>query len=195
MKPVKVPVLITISLVVFTASQAQLKLPASNPIQNDIGKVLKDYPNQFRNLIAEELSNNFQSTDYRSTIVITGAEECSVTKYNAKKKAIYSWQALMLTTDDFETAKKKFKTLYGQLNNLSVQLASTLPAQFKGNYESPSEAKNFTSSIFSAVPSSEAVKNLKIELTMQYELMQWKIRILVYAKEREDDERGETKEG
>jgi hypothetical protein len=195
MRPVKSLVLVTISIVFSAAVYSQIKLPFNNAIQTDIEKVLKDYPNQFKNIRAEELSQNPQSTDYRSAIVLIGAEECLVTKYSSKRKEIYSWQAVMTTTDDFEAAKKQFKSLYNQLNNLTVHLNENQVFHFKGNYESPSEEKKFTSSVFSAEPSSPAVKNLKIELTMQYELLEWKIKILVYGKEREDDEQGEIKEG
>lgn len=195
MRPVKSLVLITIGTVFSTAIYSQIKLPFNNAIQTDIEKVLKDYPNQFKNIREEEISRHPQSTDYRSAIALIGAEECLVTKYSSKRKEIYSWQAIMTTTDDFEAAKKKFKSLYNQLNNLTVHLSDNQVFHFKGNYESPSEEKKFTSSIFSADPVSPSVKNLKIELTMQYELLEWKIRILVYGKEREDDERGEIKEG
>jgi hypothetical protein len=192
MKPVKLLVLITISFALITTCRAQLKLPFNNPIQSDMEKVINDYPNHFSSLIGEELSSNFQSIDYRSLLIISGAEECSVTRYHGKKE-IYSWQAVMLTTEDFESAKKRFKTLYGQLNNLTVNSNPAL--HFRGNYESPSEEKIFTSSIFSLEPPTGGQNNLKIELTMQYELMQWRIKILVYSKEREDNERGQTKEG
>jgi len=195
MRSVKFLVLITISAVVSPAIYSQLKLPFNNAIQSDIEKVLKDYPNQFKNIRTEELSQNPQSTDYRSAVAITGAEQCSVTKYSARKKEIYSWQAVMLTTDDFEMAKRKFKTLYSELDNLSVNFSNNQVFHFKGSYDSPAEEKKFTSSIFSAEPKNEEMKNLKIELTMEYELLEWKIKILVYGKEREDDERGEIREG
>jgi hypothetical protein len=195
MGSVKLLVLITISTLFSQAVFSQLKLPFNNPIQNDIEQILKDYSNQFKNIRAEELSQDPQITGYRSAIVISGAEECSVIKYSAKKKEVYSWQALMMTTEDFETAKKKFKILYSQLNNLAAHFDDNQVFYFKGNYESPSEGKKFTSTILSAEPDKESVKNLKIELTMEYELLEWKIKILVYGREREDDERGETKEG
>jgi len=195
MRPVKLLVLITMSTLFSSVTFSQLKLPFNNAMQSEIEKVLKDYPNQFKNIRAEELSQDIQTTGYRSAVIISGAENCSVIKYSAKKKEIYSWQAVMITTDDFEKAKKKFKTLYSQLNNLTAHFDGNEVFHFKGNYESPSEGKKFTSSVFSAEPKKETVKNLKIELTMEYELLEWKIKILVYGRDREDDERGDTKEG
>ena len=74
----------------------------------------------------------------------------------------------MMTTDDFETARKKFKTLYSQLNNLTAHFDGNEVFHFKGSYESPSEEKKFTSSVFSAEPKKESVRNLKMELTMEF---------------------------
>lgn len=196
MKPVKSLVLFTICTVVLTTSNAQINLPSSpNPIQPELEKVIKDYFNHFMNIRGEEIGQNPQSTEYHSSITIKGAEECSVTKYSSTKNEVWSWQAVMLTTEEFETAKKKFKTLYSQVNDLAVHFEDQLACSFKGNYEIPSEAKKFTSVIFSDQTKNETVRPLRIELTLEYKLTEWEIKILVYGKEREDNEQGKTKEG
>jgi hypothetical protein len=194
MRSVKALVLITLIVVSPLFSLSQLKLPFANTLQPGLEKILRDYPNQFKNITGDELSRDVQTTDYQSSLTIPGAEQCTITKYSAKQKEVYSWQALMLTTDNFGEARKKFKSIYSQLNNFSVHFNNQL-FHFKGGYENPVEAKTFTSSIFSAYPENESVSNLKIELTMQYELLEWKIKILVYAREREDNERGPLREG
>jgi hypothetical protein len=35
---------------------------------------------------------------------------------------------------------------------------------------------------------------LRLEVSLQYELLEWKVKILLYDKEREDNERGKTTE-
>jgi hypothetical protein len=196
MKSVKSLVLFTICALILTTSNAQIKLPSSpNPIQPELEKVIQDYFNHFMNIRGEEIGQNPQSTEYHSSITIKGAEECSVTKYSSTKNEVWSWQAIMLTTEEFETAKKKFKALYSQVNNLAVQFEDQLTYSFKGDYETPTEAKKFTSVVFSAQTKNETVKPLKIELTLEYKLVEWEIKILVYGKEREDNEQVKTKEG
>jgi hypothetical protein len=189
------PKLSTLSILIVLSftSRAQIKFSFQNPIQSDLEKVVQDLPNQFKHIRGEEVVNNPQSTDYRSTILLKEAEECVVTKYSSRTKEIYSWRADMLTTDNFETAKKKFRALFSQINNLPVNF-NNKAFHFKGQYEQPVEEKSFTSTIFS-IDATDEIKNLKIELSMEYELLQWKIKILVYNREREDNERGETKEG
>lgn len=192
-KSVKTLAFITIAVFYFMPVAAQLKLPSINGIGDDVKKVIDNYPNHFTNLMGEFLVENPQSTDYQCNFMVNGAEEAIVTRYPAKKE-ISSWQALMLTTDNFEKAKQKFKSLYNQLNNLSVSSANG-NYRLKGIYESPEEEKNFTSVLFSFEPANELVKKLKVEISMQFFApMEWKVKVLVYDKEREDEERGKTVE-
>ncbi len=192
-KSVKPLVFITIAALFCNTSVAQLKLPAINGLGNDVKKVIEDYPNRFINLMGEIITENTQSTDYQCNFKVNGAEEAIITRYSAKKE-VCSWQALMLTTDNFEKAKQKFKSLYNQLNDLSVSFGAA-SFRLKGKYESPEEEKKFTSILFSFEPANIAAKKLKIEITMQvYEPMEWKVKVLVYDREREDDERGVIRE-
>lgn len=193
-KSVKVLVIITMTLFFGNAAQSQLKLPVTNGIAPDIKKVIQDYPNHFSNLQGELIIQQAQSTDYECNFKVNGAEQASITQYTSTKKIISSWQALMLTTDDFEEAKKKFKSLFSQLNNLAVKMENTNTYHLKGKYEAPAEEKKFTSVIFSFENGGEEIRKLKVEIVMLYEPMEWKVKVLVYDKEREDDERGPTRD-
>ena len=185
---VKILAFITISVFVFNHSIAQLKLPVVNSIGPDIKKVIEDYPNHFSNLQGELIMEHPQSADYQCNFNVNGAEQVIVTQYSSKKIPIGSWQALMLTTEEFKEAKRKFKTLYNQLNHLTVQAS-----HLTGIYEEPTEEKKFTSVVFS-FDNADDLKKLKVEIMMAYELMEWKVKVLVYTKEREDNERGNIEE-
>ena len=186
---VKPLTLLTIFSFFFMTASAQLKLPAGNGIGNDVKKVIEDYPNRFINLMGEIISRQPQSTDYQCNFKVNGAEESFVTRYSAKRE-LCSWEALMLTTENFDKAKQKFKSLYSQLQHLAVRFGQ-ISYKLKGDYESPAEEKKFTAILFSMDPSNITIGKLKIELTLQYiEPMEWKVKLLVYDKEREDDERG-----
>lgn len=194
LKSVKSLVFITIFTLLFNNSNAQLKLPTINGVGNDVKKVIEDYPNRFINLMGEMVNENTQSTDYQCNFNVNGAEETFITRYSAKKE-VCSWQALMLTTENFEKAKQKFKALYNQLNNLSVDIGGAKNFHLKGKYETPGEEKKFTSVLFSFEPANETVKKLKIEISIQYFApMEWKVKVLLYDREREDDEKGKTVE-
>jgi hypothetical protein len=188
---VKPLVFITIILAPFNSVNinAQLKLPAINGIENDVKKVINDYPNRFANLMGEIITQNTQSTDYKCVFNADGAEETTVTKYSAKKD-ICSWQAVMLTTESFDKAKQKFKSLFNQLNNLTTR-SGHQTIRLKGDYEQPDEKKKFNSVVFSFEPDNETTGKLKVEIVLQaYEPLEWKVKVLVYDRDREDNERG-----
>jgi hypothetical protein len=193
-KSVKTLVLITTLFLLHLSLHAQLKLPVVNPIANDVKKVIADYPNRFINLMGEIREENPQSTNYACNFKVSGAEECFITRYSAAKE-VCSWEALILTTENFEKAKQKFKSLYGQLNNLSVDIGMTKNVHLKAKYETPQESKKFTSILFLPEHPVEKTEKLRIELTLQFHApLEWKVKVLVYDRDREDHERGETKE-
>jgi hypothetical protein len=184
---VKLLAFYTIFFLSVNAADAQLKLTPASSIVNDVKKVIDDYPAHFDNILGEQIIQHAQSTDYHCNFKVNGAEECTITRYSGKKHVISSWEAIMLTTESFDEAKKKFKSLYSQLNNLSVKTM-----HLKGLYESPAEEKKFTSVLFSFDPAEESLKKLKVELVLTAEQMDWKVKVLVYDRDREDDEKGDV---
>lgn len=167
---------------------AQL-LPVKNPFKADLAKVIGDYHNHFKNLLGEVLEENTQSTDYRSKLILKDAEECTITRYSATGKEIYSWQAVMLKTENFDEAAKKFRTLYTSINNLSVQVNGT-HIVFKSDFNKPAEEKKICSIVFEPADKKNGNLKIRIELSLQSGMYDWTLNILVYEKEREDDERG-----
>jgi len=185
--------LFLVFIIAFLSVSAQLKSPQDNAFQADVENVILDYPNSFQHYIGNEIVNNPQSTDYAALLKIRGAQECTITKYPAKKRDRYSYQAVMITTDEFEKAKTTFDAYYSRLNKVSFRFANQ-SYNLSGEYESPTEEKKLTSSVFSVSPIEEGIKKLKVELSMEFVQTEWKVKLLVYEKEREDDERGEIKD-
>ena len=188
-KTVKAHVLFVICslLSAFSHSQITLKLPATSPLPSEIKQLVADYPNRFSNILGDVIEKNPQSTDYNCSVKISGAEKSTITIYSSDKKTICGWEGLMLTTENFEDAKKKYKTLYTQLNNLTAS-AGDGDFRFKGNYDAPVEEKKFAGSILTPDKKTSPFSKLKLEISLQYELLEWKVRLLIYDKEREDDE-------
>lgn len=186
--PVKTPAFLTIFFLLSIVTNAQLKIPLLNSISADVKKIIGDYPNHFDNLAGELIIENPQSADYQCNLKILGAEESVITKYSGKKNAA-SWHATFLTTESFSEAKKKFSSIYNQLNNLSVK-----SSRLKGEYEPPVEDKKFTSVILSFDQSDELLKKLKVEVVLEAEQMEWKVKVLIYGLEREDNEQGSVRE-
>jgi hypothetical protein len=176
------------------SSFSQLRLPLANALASDIRKIIRDYPHQFGSLQGDIIEENPQTTSYDCTFKVTGAETCTITKFSSGKRKVYSWQALMLTTDDFEMAKKKFRALYSQFKQLGVKMDYGETFYLGGKYEAPVEEKKFNSVILMFENPDQNTYKMKLEISMQYELLEWKVRVLVYEHERDDDEQGDTVE-
>lgn len=193
-KTVKTLVLITILSAFSISVQAQLKLPVATGFSADMKKVIEDYPSRFIHLMGEVKAQHEQSTEYQCNLKINGAEEATIIRYSSKRDGVVSWEAVMITTDDFEDAKKKYKNYFSQLNNLGITLGKD-HFKLRGVYEAPSDENKFNSVLFAIEPTAPDMKKVKVELTLQYKApMDWQVKVLVYDKEREDGEQGRVEE-
>jgi len=184
------PLFIVISFFFFfqPGVSAQL-LQVKNSLEADIASVISDYPNGFKNLAGEITKNNPQSTEFDCKASVKGANSCQVIKYSSSKKEIYSWEAEMLKTDDFEEAAKKFRSIYTSLEHLSVDVNGII-AVFKGVYVKPTSSIKFTTITFETSDKTPELEKLKITLMLEAEMLDWIIKIQVFEKEKEDVERG-----
>ena len=174
----------------FTAFQAssQMRLPVSPGLRSDLQKVVTDFPKNFPNLIGDVVAENAQSTDYACNLKFSGAEENSITRYSGNKP-VYSWQAVMLTTEDFQEATKKYKWLCSQVKGMTMQL-SDVTFTLTGDIDPADESKKFSSSVFKLMPAAVNLPKMKVEVSIQFYFPEWKVGLAVYDREREDNEQG-----
>jgi uncharacterized membrane-anchored protein YhcB (DUF1043 family) len=181
---------LTLLFVVFTVftGHTQIKLLNNSPeFRQALDKILADYCNQFRNLKGEVVVENPESSEFISTVTLPGSEECTIIQMRNTVHETRAFQALMLSTDDYDAASKKYKQLYAHLHNASVRLDNGGGRYtIKGEMEKPSEDKDIISTIFDISPGTNFNKNVHLELSMTYELMEWKVRIAVYDKVDDD---------
>ncbi len=101
------------------SAQAQLKFPVTNnDLRNNLSRVLTDYVQGFSSLKGDTISTNPQSIEYSTKIQFAGAQQNSIYQFG-NVQPIYSWQAVLMTTEDFEEAAKKYKWLYNQLKMMT----------------------------------------------------------------------------
>lgn len=193
-KTVKFLIFLPFFYVLSQSVQAQLRLPAANGFSADMRKVIEDYPNRFINLMGEVKVQHEQSTEYECNLKINGAESVSISRYSSSRDGVVSWEAVMLTTESFDEAKKKYRNYFNQLNNMAVTLGES-QYKLKAEFTVPGEDKKFNSILFSFSPSAADLKKIKVELVLQYQApMDWQVKVLVYDKEREDSEQGRVEE-
>jgi hypothetical protein len=64
----------------------------------------------------------------------------------------------------------------------------------RGVFEEADESKKFSTSILTVTSPPTPLKKLKVEVSLLFEFPEWKVNLLVYEKEREDDEQGDLAE-
>jgi hypothetical protein len=172
-------------------SQAQLKFPVTdNDLRNNLVKIIEDFPNNFSSTRGDTIEVNAQTIEFASLLDFKMAPKNSITQY-ISSKPVFSWQALFLQTEEFEEASKKYKWLCNQLKVMTIKTGTGYSYNLSGNYEEPTISKKFSSSIYKLTPNAADMPKLKIEAAMQYEFPEWKVKLIVYEREREDIERGE----
>ncbi len=159
----------------------------NNTASTALQQVIGDYPNHFKNIQGEIVSKEAQSTDYSSTVALPGSISAVVTKYSStnEKNNLYTWKCLISQSEDFEMMAKKYKELYGQLRNAIIKIEGRPPFILNGNYEVPSEDKKFAITDFYLLPSSGNMKKLKIELSLEFYVTEWKMALTVYDQKEE----------
>jgi hypothetical protein len=180
----------------FFSSQicAQLRLPVTNnDLRNNLQKIIADFSNGLNTIKGDTLAWNPQTIEFTTVLEFEGSEENTITQY-ISPKPIYSWQAVMLTTEDFEEATKKYNWLCRQLKVMTINLGHGYTFSLSGHYQAPAETRKFSTSTFQLTPAATNLPRLKIEASMQFYFPEWKVNLVVYQKEREDNERGDINE-
>jgi hypothetical protein len=169
-------------------SSAQLLFPGNPELKSDLEKVMADFQYDFKTLKADEITSNPQTRQYQTALKTTLMEDNTITEYTGTVP-VYSWQGTLFSTEDFDKASDKYKRTYKQLKQVSLRLTKEGSGiHLTGEFEEPSEASKFVSTVFDPVPASELPRKMKVELSMQFEFPEWKIKIAVYRKEKEDVE-------
>lgn len=191
MKKLALPLMWALALCACIPAFSQLKLPGTKDFTSDIKQVIREYPHNYEKLRGGVQMQSPQQTDYDCNLKISGAESVTISRYSADNREVYSWSAVMLTTEEYADARAKYKTLFSRFNNMGVKMNSGTTFYLKGKYVDPAEERKFTSSLFRFELPDRATRNMILELSMQYEFPEWKVKILIYERDRADDEQGE----
>lgn len=146
--------------------------------------VVDDFPNRFKNIRGELLRDDVQTSDYTSRIEIPGALNTVITRYTSNRDTdIYSWKALLAGSEEFTEASRRYRELYRELKNSIIKMEGEKPFILNGVYEIPTEDKRFIVSKFYLLPRTEMLKDLRIELSMEYLMTEWKVFLHIYEQE------------
>ena len=172
-------------VIIFTtlSLSAQIKLAALKPspsVKPDIEKVARDYFQDFNNIKGDTLLQTAGTIEFESKIIPAGSLEATITKYSDPNS--YSWQAVMLQTEDFKEAVSKYKQYYRQLNGANLTFYDRTSSKLTGPYDAPDEDRDFASSILELDSKKHDLQLFKVEVALNYSFPQWTVKIMVYEK-------------
>lgn len=173
------PVLICVS------TKAQLPFTTANEISPVLSKVICDYPKDFNNIKGDIVDESPQVTSYASLLNIKGMPDGVIIQYGAEKEHVYSWKNVLYETENFEEAKKKFHLYYAQIKKTTA-IINQMSIRLVADYTEPDENKRFNTISFQLETIEESVKDVVVELNMQYEMDEWKITVSLYHVEDEN---------
>lgn len=169
-------------------------LPLSSSFRNDIQKVVEQYPQHYAQIRGEVINKNPQTVEYESTIKPDGVQDATIMEYSALGKEVFTWQSTVLVTEDYEKAAEKYRWLYQQLKGMNIKYVADLYT-LRGPFAEPDESIGFATSVLTPAHPPVPLKKLKVEVQLNYEFPEWKVSLLIYDKEREDEEQGHVIEG
>ena len=151
----------------------------SNDVSSALTKVLQDFPNHFNTIRGEIISQDVQAVNYMSTVNITGADSSIIIQNGSDSDYIYSWREVVFNAEDFDEAKQKFHEYFSKIKGTSVNI-NNKKVGFNADYIAPDDAKRFTTILFTPDEKTQQLKNVAIDLSMQYVLSGWQISISIY---------------
>lgn len=176
----------TLSVLVFccVSANAQLRLPIKTPneISPVLEKVITDFPHDFANIRGDIIEKQPQIVNYACLLSIKGMDSGIITQYGYEKEHAFSWKNILLVTDNFNEAKSKYKQFYSNIKK-TVTSIEHLEIRLVADYAEPDENKTFNTIRFKMETMQDLVKDVTVELNMEYEMDQWKITLSVFHVE------------
>jgi hypothetical protein len=182
-----------ITLLVFIASlstQAQLKLfdkKDPSTFHKAVQVIISDFPYNYKHITGELVDKQGDFEQYASTVRLPGAQSCVIGYYHSSLDTTASWQALMLSTEEFKEAAQEYKRLYHELKSCKMKTADGSAYYMAGTYEAPAEETDFVTSTLVIETGDERFLEFKIEVELLYQLDKWIVNVNMVSKKKDDE--------
>jgi hypothetical protein len=152
----------------------------SNETTVALQKVIQDYPNRFENIRGAVITSYPEATDYQSTVEIPGAVNAVISHYKASNKELYSWKSTVFVSESFEDASRQYTELFNQIRNTIIKIEGEKPFILIGTLQKPMESRRSTSTQFQLYSAASVMQQLKVVLTVEHAITEWRIQLSVY---------------
>jgi hypothetical protein len=161
-------------------------IPVVGSFHGVIDTVLRDFPNNLRNITGELVLAQGEFENYASMVVLPGAENCTITRWHSIDDTTASWQAKMFTSEDFEAASKQYHELFRQLQRCYLKLVDGSMIYLNGDWEPAKEEAAFTTSTLRLLTGDSRYREVKVEVELVYLFSDWAVRVNIVSKKRDD---------
>jgi hypothetical protein len=185
--PLLLLLLLTFGVVDGQSDTSHPNIAGVQPLPMAIGTVLRDFPNNLRNITGDLILAQGEIDNYASTVLLPGAESCIVTRYHSVVDSTASWQAKMFSSDDFAKAAHAYHELYRQLKTCFLLLPDSSIIYLRGVWQPAKEEVSFTTSTLQLATGDIRYKEVKVELELVYLLADWTVNINIISKKPDDE--------
>src|SRR5687768_14540345 len=89
-------------------------------IAPSIKKVVEAAAKNYYPIRGEVMLQNPQTTEYASLVEPSAALETKIIEYSSTNGEVYSWHSLLLRTESYSDAEKKYRNVFNQLKGMNV---------------------------------------------------------------------------
>ncbi len=157
---------------------------APNTLKPVVEKVARDYYQNFNNIKGDTINETVSTIEFTSKVSPVDALSTSITKY--KDPYSYTWQATMFQSEDYESAVEKYKEYYKQLDGCTLTFYDKTSYKLNGPYDIPDEGRSFASTILQLDGVNHDLQLFKVEISLNYSLPDWTVKVLIYEKVADD---------
>lgn len=185
----KITLLLSIVVCSFTSNAQFYKAVVPAPgFDAALTKIVIDWRNDFKKIEGEQLTDQDQSTVFKSTVSLPGASQCIIYRYRSEMDTSSSWQAVMYEGDDYKAALKVYKNTFHLVRKSRITWIDGSTAFFVGKMETPDENVRFSSSSLQLDVSDPRYNRFFAEVEMVNNLTGWTVHLNFFAK-KDDQEK------
>lgn len=170
----------------FVSGQVNLGLHLTNNLKPAVEKVLNNYTEHYSAVRGDTLEVTESAIVFNSAVKPEASLQCTLTQFK-NDKYDYSWEAVMMRTEDFDAAVKKYNTCCQQLKNISFRAGSEM-VKMDGVIEAPEGTKNFYSTVFGTHTADPVLSRVKVEVLLESDDTEWSVKVLIYDQVHDDKE-------
>lgn len=181
--------LTVIMLLLAYSTQAQFYkkvLPGNGGISAAVATITENFQNNFHHIQGNELPPDEGKKIYRSTVLIPGATQQVIYRFNSREDTTASFQALLYEGESFKEASKIYKQAFRQVKGTKFN-GGFEKISFSGHMEEPTENLRFTTSLLRPDVSGGAYKNFIAEIELLYAVEGWKVQLNLHSRKNDEE--------